>query len=153
MSVDKFGRSSFYLQQKHGYFEISREDEEVINAKKRRIINLESPSENNDATNKIYVDKMFTALKLITNGIDAKISALKKETKDELISVTSLKVDQNLNETLTKFKTNFLNIFKTYYKTENIEPKRTLEEKSLSPTDPVTIKGLQEICEIWLMND
>jgi hypothetical protein len=56
MSVDKFGRSSFHLQQKHGFFEATQEEEKVVNVKKRRIINVEAPIKNKDAANKFYVD-------------------------------------------------------------------------------------------------
>lgn len=153
MSVDKFGRASFYLQQKHGYFEVSREDEEVINAKKRRIINLESPLENTDASNKIYVDKKISELKEIVNELENKLSTLNSETNNKLTNIMFSKVEQQLNESLTKNKSNLLDIIKAYYKTDVHAPRRTLEEKSLSPTDPVSITDLQEIYEIWLMND
>jgi hypothetical protein len=155
MSVDKFGRSSFHLQQKHGFFEVSREDEEVINAKKRRIINLEKPLEKMDATNKKYVDKTGSDLKLVINELSEQILTLKNDIENIKVNNTLLKNDmeEHIINSLIKSKTSFFDIFKTYYKTENLAPRRTLEEKSSVSADVVTVSDFQEIFEVWLMNN
>lgn len=156
MSVDKFGRSAFYLQKKHGFFEMTNEDEEVINAKKRRITNVETPLEKDDATNKSYVDKIASDVKVITtdvNDIHDKLSTLTRENKNEISKLVNEEINTSLNKCMTETKSKLFEIFKTYYKTSDTGEIKSLEEESLIPTQPVTIKELKDIYAIWLMNN
>lgn len=156
MSVDKFGRSAFYLQKKHGFFEITNEDEEVIDAKKRRITNLETPLDKDDATNKFYVDKIASDIKVVTTDVsdlNDKLSTLTRENKKETSKLVNQKINEILNNSITEIKLRLFEIFKTYYKTNDFGERTSLEEESLIPTQAVTIRDFQEIFSIWLMNN
>jgi hypothetical protein len=74
MSVNKFGRSSHHVRNKHGFSEITDKDNIIVfDAKRRRIINIENPIEDFDVTSKLYVDAQ------IKNNVEALNSILKDE--------------------------------------------------------------------------
>lgn len=100
MSVDKFGRTSFHFQQKHGFLEVLHEEEEYLNARKRRIINAESPIENNDAATKIYVD--------------SKIEECIIQSDSALIATIKILIAEEIDTSIKNEKLQILELLKNY---------------------------------------
>jgi hypothetical protein len=128
MSVDKFGRSSFHLQQKHGFFEAIHEEEEVVNVKKRRITNLEAPIKNTDAANKFYVDN--------------KVS-------QQEISVYDIISNDYLTPIFIKEKQKLVEIVENY-KMDEASEETTLENQPLDSQEQKIILTLHALFLKWL---
>lgn len=91
MSVNKFGRSSHQVQHKHGFSEVINKDNIIVlDAKKRRIINIENPIEDFDVPSKLYVDSQIKenveAINLIISDMEDFLDIVKSE-KSKLITV------------------------------------------------------------------
>jgi len=81
MSVDKFGRMSFHPLSKY-----RRISGDVYDIQNRRIVNLESPDDEKDGVNKMYVDMCLEALETKFNTRYHKQEFMISNMFDDLIS-------------------------------------------------------------------
>lgn len=151
MSVDKFGRTSFHLQQKHGFFQTLHEEEEVIDAKKRRIINVESPIEDTNCANKIYVDEKVSEINLLSYDLADlySVNSLESETAKKTLVYTTV-VKENLKKYFNDDKKDLSEIVEEYLnKSKNVSSADAAEIGTSKEQLQVILQILLAIFSKW----
>lgn len=134
MSVDKFGRSSLHFQQKHGFLEVLYDEDEVLDAKKRRIINVEPPLKSNDTATKFYVD----------SKVDESII----KTENILNSTFKLSYDEKINSCLHEEKARLFEIIKNY-ELEGISLKEPEVVQPGKKVHRLILRAISDILSQW----
>lgn len=134
MSVDKFGHSSVHFQQKHNFLEVQNEQEDILDAKKRRIINVDSPIDSSDTATKSYVD--------------TKIEESIVKTEKILNSTLKLSYDQQVTSCLHEEKTKLRDLIKNY-KFDELYLKESDQTQPSEAAQRLILRFMSDILSQW----
>jgi hypothetical protein len=150
MTVDKFGRSSFHLQQKHGFFRALHEEEEVIDAKKRRIINVETPIDTTDSANKVYVDDKVSEINLLSYDLSDLYSTNELDPESaKKVQVYTTIVKDSLKKYFFEDKNKLVTIISDYINSHKSSPPSVGEDFKVRNTH-LTLHMLLEFLSRWI---
>lgn len=139
MELDKFGRTFIYAKRKHRVYDEHVEfNENEMDIKKRRIINVAAPTKDNDAVNKKYIDTVISDLK---NKYEGTVTNFNKETTNLINEIVTEKIKGQKEE---------LKRLLDMHKTDDNPRSEAIEHHLTEGKDVKHHTDLLKLLEIWL---